>query len=328
MKPPDLKSVKGSVDKVALDAKIKSLESQLKASEKSLSQITAAFERAKETPKFGPFIPSGVRKGLKTDITRVLIPDTHGAKASKTAVEAVLGDIKALDADEIVLLGDHVDCGGFLAQHHTMGFVAETNYTYESDIAATNAFLDAVQASAPRAWIRYIEGNHERRIEQWAVTQSLRNSRDADFLRRSFAPEFLLSLKERGINYYRQSECYDGLSLQGTIKIGPKCYATHGSSTSKQATTTMLAAFAGNLVFGHTHREQSSSARPVHSGQIRAWNPGCLCELQPLWLHTMPTSWTHGYAIQNQARSGEFIHLNVPVIHGRSLLGALASKFK
>ena len=313
---------------MASEAKIRGLEAQLKASERALCKVTAAMERARTTPKCVQPRPNKVIKGLKSDLTRVLIPDTHGAKAASEAVAAVLGDIKALNPDEIVLLGDHVDCGGFLAQHHTMGFVSETSYTYEADIAAANSFLDAIQEAAPKAWIRYVEGNHERRIEQWACTQSLRNSRDAEFLRRAFAPEFLLKLKERGIDYYRQSEYYDGLPIQGTIKIGPKCYATHGSSTSKQATTTMLASFAGNLVFGHTHREQSSSARPVHSGQIRAWNPGCLCELQPLWCHTFPTSWTHGYAVQNQARSGDFIHLNVPVIGGRSLLGSLARKFQ
>jgi hypothetical protein len=54
---------------------------------------------------------------------------------------------------------------------------------------------------APKARIDYIEGNHERRVETWCVTQSLRNSKDAEFLRRAFAPEFLLNLKERGIPY-------------------------------------------------------------------------------------------------------------------------------
>jgi hypothetical protein len=208
-----------------------------------------------------------------------------------------------------------------------LGYVAESAYTYEADIAAANAFLDAVQSAAPRAKVEYIEGNHERRIETWALTQTLRNSKDAEYLRRAFAPEFLLRLAERGIPYYRQGEFYDDLPLPGTIRKG-KCYFFHGSSTSKQATTTTLNSFAGNVCFGHTHREQSSSARPVHAGQIKAWNPGCLCELQPLWQHTNPTSWTHGFAVQLAARSGEFLHLNIPIIGGKSLLGSLAGKFQ
>ena len=325
-RPPSAKSLRGELESASHAAEISRLKDQLKASESSKAKLAATLARHLHTPKARAITPSKPTRRGKDDIVRVIIPDTHGAKVDEAALAACLGDVKALDPDEIILLGDHVDCGGFLAQHHVMGFVAESSYTYEADIAATNAFLDALQAAAPRAKIEYIEGNHERRIEQWAITQTLRNSKDAEYLRRAFAPEFLLRLKERGIPYYRQAECYDGLSLSGTIKRG-KCYFTHGSSTSKQATTTMLQSFAGNIVFGHTHREQSSSARPVHTGQIKSWNPGCLCELQPLWCHTNPTSWTHGFAIQSVARSGEFLHLNIPIIGDKSLLGQLVGKF-
>ena len=322
-----LLGVRRDVENAASAAEIARLKDQLKASEASKAKLAATLDRHLHTPRAKAVTPAKPSRRGKGDIVRVIIPDTHGAKVDQAALAACLGDIKALDPDEVILLGDHVDCGGFLAQHHVMGFVAESSYTYEADIAATNAFLDALQSAAPRAKIEYIEGNHERRIEQWAITQTLRNSKDAEFLRRAFAPEFLLKLADRGIAYYRQAECYDGLQLSGTIKRG-KCYFTHGSSTSKQATTTMLSSFAGNIVFGHTHREQSSSARPVHTGQIKSWNPGCLCELQPLWCHTFPTSWTHGFAIQSVAKSGEFLHLNIPIIAGASLLGQLAGKFK
>lgn len=324
---PRASSLQSELKSSNSEIEIKRLREQLRASESAKAKLAATLDRHLHTHKVRPVTPAKPTRRGKDDIVRVIIPDTHGAKVDEKALAACLGDIKALDPDEVILLGDHVDCGGFLAQHHVMGFVAESDYTYEADIAATNAFLDAVQATAPRAKVEYIEGNHERRIEQWAMTQTLRNSKDAEYLRRAFAPEFLLRLKERGIPYYRQGECYDGLSLSGTIKRG-KCYFTHGSSTSKQATTTMLQSFAGNIVFGHTHREQSSSARPVHTGQIKSWNPGCLCELQPLWCHTFPTAWSHGHAIQLVARSGEFLHLNIPIIGGKSLLGSLASQFQ
>lgn len=319
--------MKREIESAATAAEITRLKNQLKASEASKAKLAATLDRHLHTAKVPPVSPAKPSRRVKDDIVRVIIPDTHGAKVDKGALAACLGDVKALDPDEIILLGDHVDCGGFLAQHHTLGYVAESAYTYEADIAAANAFLDALQAAAPRARIDYIEGNHERRIETWALTQTLRNSKDAEYLRRAFAPEFLLRLKERGIPYYRQGEFYDELPIPGTIRKG-KCYFFHGSSTAKQATTVTLNSFAGNVVFGHTHREQSSSARPVHAGQIKAWNPGCLCELQPLWQHTNPTSWTHGFAVQLAAKSGEFLHLNIPIIGGRSLLGSLAGKFQ
>jgi predicted phosphodiesterase len=324
---PKIASVRAEMQSATTTAEIARLKDQLKASESTKSKLAATLDRHLHAPRPKKIVPATPPRRGKDDIVRVIIPDTHGAKVDKGALAACLGDIKALDPDELILLGDHVDAGGFLAQHHVMGYVAESAYTYEADIAATNAFLDVLQEAAPRARVEYIEGNHERRIESWALTQTLRNSKDAEYLRRNFAPEFLLRLKERGIPYYRQGEFYDDLPLPGTIRKG-KCYFTHGTSTSKQATTTTLNSFAGNVVFGHTHREQSSSARPVHAGQIKAWNPGCLCELQPLWQHTNPTSWTHGFAVQLAAKSGDFLHLNIPIIGGKSLLGSLAGKFQ
>lgn len=255
------------------------------------------------------------------DIVRVIIPDTHGAKMARESVSAMLSDIKAINPEEIIMTGDHVDCGGFLAQHHVMGYVAETAYSYEDDIAAANSFLDSLRSAAPSAKIEYIEGNHERRVEQWAVTMTLRHSRDAEGLRKLYAPEFRLNLKERGIVYFRDSVCHDGLTIPGIIKRG-KCYFFHGFNTSKNATAATVEKIAGNCVFGDTHRAQSFIVRKANVGVIGAWNPGCLCELQPLWQHTNPTEWTHGYGIQ-LVHGDDFLHLNIPIIENKSLFAAL-----
>jgi predicted phosphodiesterase len=322
-----MKKVFSKVKSLQADHEIKRLRALLKACESQKEKLAAALERARVTRKVRTPVPNKPSKGNPEDIVRVIIPDTHGCKVDKSALAACLGDIKALNPDEVVMLGDHVDAGGLLAQHHVLGYVAETSYTYEEDIAATRAFLDALQDAAPRARIHYLEGNHERRAETLCVTMALRNSKDAEFLRKAIAPEFLLDLNGRGIPYYRQGEFYNGLKLPGTIKLG-KCYFTHGSKTATNATAVMLNSFGAPLVFGHTHRAQSSTGRPVHSGSIAAWNPGCLCELQPLWQHTNPTSWTHGFGVQMVARSGEFLHLNIPILEGKSLLGSLASKFQ
>jgi predicted phosphodiesterase len=240
----------------------------------------------------------------------------------KTALAAMLADIKVLDPHEVILLGDHVDCGGFLAQHHVMGYVAETDYTYEEDLSASKAFLDALRAVAPRAKIEYLEGNHERRVETWCVTQVLRHKKDAEGLRRLLAPEFRLGLKERGISYYRQGEFYDNLPVPGVIKRG-KCFFFHGVSTAKNAVASTVDKIAGNCVFGHTHRAQSNIVRRISTGIIGSWNPGCLCQLQPLWQHTSPTDWSHGYAVQLVAETGSFLHLNIPIIEGESHFAAL-----
>ena len=295
---------------------------QVAALELELKHTKETLERVKKTPAVRVPAPRSPDSRKSGDIVRVCIPDTHGAKIDKTALSALLTDLKALDPHEIILLGDHVDCGGFLAQHHVMGYVAETAYSYEDDIAHANAFLDAVQKAAPRAKIEYLEGNHERRVETWAVTQTLRHSRDADGLRQLYAPEYRLGLAARGITYFRESVHYDGLPVPGVIKRG-KCYFMHGMSTAKAAVSATLSKIGGNIVFAHTHRAQSEIVRLVGAGVIGGWNPGCLCELQPLWQHTSPTDWTHGYGVQLISPSGAFLHLNVPIIDGKSNFSSL-----
>jgi predicted phosphodiesterase len=309
-------------DQVQRDEAKKAYEHEIAGLKQELDIAKATLERTKKARKQRVEVGKPSRSRGTGDVVRVIIPDTHGALVDRAALKAMLGDIKTLDPQEIILLGDHVDCGGFLAQHHVMGYVAETDYTYKEDLAAANAFLDALQDAAPRAKIEYIEGNHERRVETWCVTQTLRNRKDAEGLRNILSPEFRLNLKAREIPYYRQGEFYDGLPVNGVIKRG-KCFFFHGVSTARNATAGTVDKIGGNCVFGHTHRAQSNIVRRISTGIIGSWNAGCLCQLQPLWQHTAPTDWSHGYAVQLVAPSGDFLHLNIPIINGETHFAAL-----
>lgn len=309
----------------ARQADVEALD-RLKAEIKYLSDQNRLLHRAlaaKATPpRILRAVPARRAKASRhADRIRAIIADTHGSAMDPIAAGVVIADFKQLQPREIVHLGDGVDCGGFLAQHHTLGYVAETEYCYDDDIATANGFLDDLQNACTPEEFDWIEGNHERRVETWCVTQTLRHRRDCERLRQAFAPEFLLHLKSRGIRYYRQGEFY-GCRTPGTIRKG-KCYFWHGSSTARHAATVNLSAIGGNVVFGHTHRQQGDSAVPVAQGDIGAWNPGCLCRQQPLWNHTRPSQWTIGYAIQIVSPTGNFLHINVRIVNGKSLLTPL-----
>lgn len=304
----------------------KALKAELADTRKQLGLTVAALAKAR-TPRRKLKLPVSRAKParLKGDQIRICIPDTHGMRVARQAFAAVVSDVRAIQPQEIILLGDHVDCGGFLAQHHTLGYVAETDYSYEEDCGAANAQLDAIQAAAPSAIIDYLEGNHERRVETWCITQTLRHQKDCELLRRALAPEYMIRLAERGIKYRRLSECYDGLDIPGIIQRG-NCYFMHGITTAKHAAFVTRMRTAGNCVHGHTHRAQSDIGRMLNVGIVGVWSPGCLCELQPLWQHGAPTDWTHGYAVQFISRTGKFLHLNVPVIDGVSLFTSLLNR--
>lgn len=259
--------------------------------------------------------------------TRVIMPDSHGCYADEEALTAFFRDVKILDPNEVVMLGDHVDCNGFLSSHGLPGALADCDYSYEEDIRAANRHINKLQKAAPHARIHYLEGNHEHRVERWAIGQALAKRIDAEGLRRSVSPEYRLKIRDRGIKYYRSHEHYQGINIPGTIRLG-ECYFTHGISAGKHAADRHLDAFASSVVFGHIHRSVASIGRKVATGVIGAWSPGCLAKLQQLYAHSSPTGHTHGYAIQFIEPSGRFQHIQVPIIKGESMLGKLAKKLK
>jgi len=206
-------------------------------------------------------VPKAKKKTTKAgrmDRIRISVGDSHGMMMDKLAVAAFLSDLKLFDPDEVVLGGDMMECGGWLAKHQPIGYVALCDYSYQEDCRATNWLLDEIQKNAPRAEVHYIEGNHEDRIERWIVDQTMAHKRDADFLREAFSPQSMLRLAERGIKYYRRSEVYgDGLP-RGWIKLG-QMYFTHELGASKNAARAAAEKTAGNVTFFHTHREDSAT---------------------------------------------------------------------
>lgn len=256
------------------------------------------------------------------DITRVVVPDTHGAHVDTAALAALLADVKRLDPDEIVLLGDHLDCGGVFSTH-SKSYTNELTESFEDDVSATNEFLDALQALAPRATIDYLEGNHENRVSRF-VASTFQRYNDAEGFMSRMGPEAVLHLRRRGVKYYKRSEMYQGISIPGTIRKtvnGKAIYYTHGISAARHATAVHLARFGNNVVHGHIHRAQSVHGRTVEKGVIGAWCPGTLAKLQPLYAHTNLTDWSHGYGLQMVSSSGRFVHFQVPICSGESMLG-------
>src|SRR5271166_4434496 len=101
------------------------------------------------------------------ECARVVVPDSHGEHVDIPARDALLRDLRALQPKEIVLLGDHLDCGGTFNTHQR-SYTNEMVESYEDDVEAANRFFDAIQRAAPDAAIHYLEGNHEQHVERWA----------------------------------------------------------------------------------------------------------------------------------------------------------------
>ena len=305
----------------AAERKIAELQSQLKASQASHSKAVLALEKARNTKARKIQIGSSKRQ-RKSDIVEVILADVHGSKQNPAAVAAALADIKTLQPDRVVLLGDILDCGGFLAEHHTLAFVPEINDGgYEADIAAANAFLDALAQAAPGAETIFVAGNHEHRVERWILKQKLSRREDVDFLLRQFGAQHVLRLEERGIKYYPYGQINDGYSVRGWVEIDG-LHFTHKVSNARGAAQAALQRTTGSIIFGDTHR-QDYYPLSDQQGNIRAaWNTGCLCEPQPYYAQTRNTGWTHGYCVRFiDTKSQTWQMVQILIQKGRSMAG-------
>jgi hypothetical protein len=327
----DLKGKNVSGDEVikkiiGAEAKLKKLQREAAALRKDRDDLLGEFEDFRKTCKIATFVPS---KKRNTDggFTRISFGDVHGMRMDRKAVEALLNDILLWMPDEIIIGGDLVDCGGWLAKKHALGYVAYSNYSYQDDIAAANWLLDELATAVPNARVHYIEGNHEDRVERYIVDEVQASQRDADFLRNLIAPDRLLRLEERNIKFYRRAEVYgDGLP-RGWIQLG-KMYFTHTLGTGKNAAMSAVTKTAGYVRYFCTHREDTATVVLPAVGLCKADNPGCLCEMQPMWRNSDPTNWSQGYAVDFVSADGNMQTIHVPIWRGNSLASAMIEKFR
>lgn len=273
--------------------------------------------RQKRTGKRATAAPR-LAKSHDGDTLEVIIADVHGNKHERGAWAAFIADLKTINPHRLFIGGDFLDCGGFLAEHHALGYVADTADSYQDDMDVANQLLDELQAAAPRAAIHYLEGNHEHRVERWALTQRLAHHKDVEHLRKTWAAEHVLHLAKRGIRYYAQGKIHPGCAVPGWVKMD-RLYYCHKVSNAADAARMALAKAGGNVVFFDTHRADFYTTDRPGTGLISAWNPGCLCRRQPLYCNTNPTGWTHGYLLRLiSKRTGRFQMMHTAIDNGQS----------
>jgi hypothetical protein len=311
---------------IAAQAKVKEQDDLVRALKRDRDDMLQEFTDLRNARPVhrSPLPKEGNGSG---DRVRISFGDVHGMVQDPKAIAALLADVKTLRPDEIVLGGDIISCDGFLAKHQTLGFVANTNYSYQEDIEAGNALLDALQDAAPDAVIHYIEGNHEDRVERWVVDQALGHQRDSAFLLSLVSPKALLRLNERGITYYGRHDIHAEGLPRGWIRLG-KMYFTHSLAYSKNAARDALQKTAGNVTYFCSHREDTASCVFPSVGLVKAFNPGCLCLMQPVYQNSNPTNWSQGYALDIIAPSGNFQRIHVPIWDGKSLAGSMVTRFR
>lgn len=288
--------------------------------QRSIDALLAAFDKPVEPYRYATHIDVEPSEAPTGEYFRLIIPDSHGAHVDWRAAHAMISDIEPLAAEikEVVWLGDHADCGGAFSAHQR-SYTKEMPESYAEDIRQARRLLTMVRQRTPFAAHHYLEGNHEGHVERF-LARNFQSYDEAEYLLSLIGPRTALKLDELDIAYYRGSEFHHGLSVPGTIRLG-LCMFTHGMFHARDAARAHLNRVQYNVVFGHVHRSMSVIERSVMSSGHGAWSPGTLAKLQPLYRHTAPSDWTHGYALQIVSSDGTFSHINVPIFTSSGTTG-------
>jgi predicted phosphodiesterase len=222
-----------------------------------------------------------------------VFPDIHIPEHDEQALATALKAHEMLHPDYSLFLGDVLDCGIFSSHSkRTIGESLAQDFK-KTEVDPTRELLDLVQKNT-QIHTHYLCGNHEERIERWAanngqVALSLYSMLDpCDFLARG--------RKKFSIIPYSVPSG----DRMGYVQIAPDLVAVHGWSFARHAARIHLdKSRSQSIVFGHTHRAQSETSRDPWTGKvIKAFNPGTLSKLQPLYaVGGAPNDWSHGFAI-------------------------------
>jgi UDP-2,3-diacylglucosamine pyrophosphatase LpxH len=218
----------------------------------------------------------------------MVLPDLHVPFHDEKALACVLAAYRQLRPQKVVVLGDWLDCEAFSS--HGVSSMAELRaYRFlDDEVHPCNRILDQLQRFNND--LVFIEGNHEFRIERWAATMGAKLGPD---LYKLVSPRRLLGEGRKKFTWVPYNEPLSH------YKITPDLWALHGWSFAKSAARVHQSkAVSVSVVHGHTHRMQMESRRDPSNGRIlKAWSPGCLSKLQPLYRMQHPTEWVHGFSL-------------------------------
>jgi predicted phosphodiesterase len=254
----------------------------------------------------------------------------HDEDAMNVALQIVHYEQGVSGVDQVVNLGDFLDLPsqGRFAQEATFANTTQLAIDYG------HFFLAQQRACAPNAEIVLIEGNHDRRMQNFVEANALA----AFGLKRAQRPDelpvmslpFLLRLDELDVTYI---DSYPA----GKHWINDKLRAIHGNKVRSNGST--AAAYTNDMghlstIFGHTHRlEIQSRTTWDRLGKIRsmAISPGCLCRVDgavpsvngAIGPDGVPKevfeNWQQGVAVIKYKDSGEFFVDLVQIDEGRTV---------
>lgn len=222
-----------------------------------------------------------------------VIPDCHIPEEDKDAMACMMKAHSLIKPDYTIQLGDLLDCAMF-SMHPKRSISESLAYDFKTmELDPANLFWDQLQKDT-RIHSYYLLGNHSDRIERWASTAG----QTAQSIFSMLSPVNTIAKGRKNFTVVPyQVPTGDRM---GYVQIAPDLVAVHGWSFARNAAQVHLQkSRSKSVVYGHTHRAEMIASRDPWTGTpIKAFSPGCLSKLQPLYAHGgSPTDWSHGFCI-------------------------------
>lgn len=255
-----------------------------------------------------------------------LVP-THDPEA----IDLFLAITKQVDPDLVVLLGDNLDLPEMGKYRLYPAFVRTT----QASVDYVTELMFRLRAVAPTARIVWLAGNHEERLANYLLDNSvaafgLRKGSDPDGWPVLSVP-YLCRLDETGVEYLEGYPAND-------FWINERLRVIHGDRVKSNGSTAhkYLAEHKTSVLYGHVHRREwaeKTFKKWDGAKTIMAASPGCLAKVDgavpstkgSVDLHGRPLTvvedWQQGIAVVSYQTEGDhtFFYEQIPFHDGRAL---------
>lgn len=248
----------------------------------------------------------------KSDRTMLVIPDTHYTSdkyaeggIDERAESCALQAIGIVKPDVGVHIGDLGEWNSVSHWRWSRQRRPPLQYVLDElkeESEHVNKGLDRIDSefkSAGTKELHLIEGNHELWVDNLVE--------ENHHLKKDWAPENLLHLKERGWKYHKYGKY---------IPFG-KLNLYHGGHYTGVAHARAHALnLSASVMYGHTHDALSYRIQKL-GGWHGAWSVGCISDMDKPFLKGRPTNWSHNLAIVHLEKDGKFHVEIIDIIEGK-----------
>jgi len=246
-------------------------------------------------------------------------PDIHWSDRDEQALACAERAQRQFKPDITVIGGDLLSCPAFSEYRRQSMQEAVAEDWEKSELIPASAFLARVgRHTKDKVYI--LEGNHEARVERWAVNLSVLGQSLYTFL--SPRRRLLEGLDKRRYKWIPYAE---KPSERSYLSLSPSLSVVHGWTYCKHAAQRHLElSRSRSIIFHHTHRMQYVMERdPWQDVSIEAMSAGCLCQLRPIYqVSGAPTQWTHGFwvAYLSEKQRRDYTLYPVSINKGRAIM--------